>query len=234
MTKFCLISTIFFLLAFPVHFFGRTDADSLLELRDNNYKDYIDFRNSMGQRTWINMVNLNSKAYEIIKNDEQLIKFLKRERELTKELNTEISQLQMQITLLKKEAEIQRLLIDEKNYISKLFLIVIGALLILFLIILILFIDRQTRYRTTRMELEKSWMIDNKKDQEKDLEIENKLNYRIQELELKNKQLNNKNSELQHELTNRNELLEKEINSKKKIEEEIKTMISQIKQNKSG
>ncbi|MBN2174775.1 MAG: hypothetical protein JW731_11635 [Bacteroidales bacterium] len=203
--------------------------DSLFRERNEKFNDYLIFRNTMGQRTWENLVNLNSKAHEVLKLDKEIITILKKEIGELQILKSEYEQLQLQILALKKEAEIQRTITEDKKYMINILLIVIAGLGILLLIMLVLFIDRQTRYRTARLELERLWHMG--VHPENDHESEDMIKYKLlnENLEKEIEKLKNQNQEIKKHLLDTEEKLHRETESKNKIESEIRSMIEDIK-----
>jgi hypothetical protein len=213
---------------------GKTaDTDSLMEQRRLKYEDYLEFRNTMGQRTWINLVNLNNKAFEILKQDDQIIGILNMERSRISQLKAENEKLMLRISILEKEAEIQEMLLNDKKYYANVYLGIIGFMTLLFFVMLILFIDRQARYRSSRLELERIWVTGEHKNTGLDEREINMLKHHVHTLETERDQLRSTNETMRKDMQLKDEELEKTIQSKKRIESEIKLLIAQLKEKSS-
>jgi len=209
------------------------NADSLLEQRRIKYDTYLQFRNTMGQRTWINLVNLNNKAYEILKQDDWIIGILNSERNRISKLTAENDKLQLEIGILKKEAKIQEMLINDKKYYANIYLGIIGFLTLLFFAMLILFIDRQARFRSIKLELERIWTSGEHKKTGMDNEEISLLKQQQLMMESERDRLKSANESLRNDVAIKEQELKKAIEAKNRIESEIRTLINQLKQKSS-
>lgn len=205
-------------------------VDSVLHKRNQAYQDFKLFQDNMEVRTWINMVNLTDKANKVIEIDNDIISNnLSLEIEKNALLLVQIEKLKLEVILLEKELELKEIILEERQYLYNILIIAVGIISILFLVMLVLFIDRQTRYRNTKSELEKFWRShDDVSDTGNQQQIQ-KLNKQIENLGTDNINLKNKMNELQQAIDLKEKELNSEIESKKLVEEEIKKMILQIK-----
>ena len=210
---------------------GRSVVDSVIHQRNETYLDYKHFIESMEARTWINMVNLTTKAKAVVEIDNDIINYyLFKELEKNKKYSGQIEKLNMEIAMLKKESEVRKMVLEEKRFLLNVLFIIIGTISILFLIILILFIDRQVRYRSVKVELERAY------SGKEDYPTENDKQQEVMELNMKTGRLNSEISTLKSEIIglkkanmDKEEELQKEISSRKQVEEEIRELIKQIK-----
>jgi len=211
--------------------YSQTALDSVILQRNNSLKTLQSLEENTEQRSWLKISDLNSRAMDIIDIDNSLINdFLFREIRQNNRLEDKIEKLNLEMALVKKETELQSRILDENKYLVKVLLISICALSIVFLVFLILFIDRQIRYRSIKLELERTWPIREEINTDSSLEHEViKLNKQVGELNQKNSSLINEIEMLKNENEESQHILEKEKQSKKQFEEEIKKLILQIK-----
>ncbi len=210
---------------------GQTAIDSALNQRAEAYINYKTMFENVNGETRANMSLRIAKATEIIEMDNRLIDdFLTKEIERNNLLTANMGKLNLEIALSKKDAEVSKMILDERNYIMKILLIMLGIFSILFLIALILYIDRFIKHSKIRFELDNLWItLKEKSEAATDTgELQN-LNAIVNQLKDENSRLKSDCSELikKNEATATN--LQKEIDSKKLMEEEIKKLISQIK-----
>ncbi len=215
---------------FASNMYSQVPVDSALQQRNNAYLDYKHFQESMEVRTWINMVHLTNKAKNVIDIDNAIIdNILNNEIQKNKTLADEIEKLKLEIILLQKEAELKEIILKERQYLYNILIISIGILSILFLIILILFIDRQTRYRNAKTELERLWRTKDDTPKEGNDQQFQKLSNQLNDLNSENTGLKNKILEMQKTIDKKDDDLNNEMKSKKLVEEEIKKLILQLK-----
>ena len=204
--------------------------DSILQRRNNSYLDYKQFQENMEVRTWINMVNLTDKANIVIGLDNDIIdNILQNEVQKNKALKQEIEKLKLEIILLQKEVELKEIILKERKYLYNVLIISIGIISILFLVMLILFIDRQTRYRNAKTELERLWRTQDDNPLESSDQQFLKLSNQLNDLGSENIGLKNKVLEMQKAIDKKDNDLKIEMKSKKLVEEEIKKLILQLK-----
>ncbi len=205
--------------------------DSLLLERQIKMKDYENFIDNMQERSWINLVNSHEKSAAIIELDDQIINnYLEKERRKRKELTEKIESQNLDIALLKKETQVQQMILDEKRFMNRTLLIVIGSISLLFFVLLILYIDRQSRFRAARMELEHLWKthedIDASALQKDEINIIREQLFKttdeVEKLKKENQQLLNEKAKVEKNL-------KKEITVRNEAEQEIKSLIEQIK-----
>jgi len=211
--------------------FGQSPADSILLQHNHYYNDFKNTEDSLKPLNRNNLMILNGKARNLIEIDNTIIKqYLYYEIENNKLLTHKVEQLTLEITLLQKESEVDRQLADERQYFMKILLIVSGIFGLLLILTVILFIDRQIRYRSIKLELERTWPLkeERRKDGQSLREI-NELNNKIDEMKSKNLALTSQVEELNRKINEKDESLVKELSSKKQIEEEIRKLIAQIK-----
>jgi hypothetical protein len=188
-------------------------------------------RDTKGQKTWLNMSDESSAANKVVEIDNSLIDlYLKKEMEQNRILENEIEKLAMEIDFINKEAGHQNKIIEDNKHMNNIMMIVIGSLILLLVIALILFIDRQIRFRSIQIELERTWPL--REELNKDSNLQNdlmQLNKQIGELSLKNSHLLDEIKDLKHHTNEKEETLQKEILLRKQIEDEIKKLIIQLK-----
>jgi hypothetical protein len=227
-TRSCLIILLFHSTVFV---FSQTAIDSVLLLRNSAFTDFRLMEENPGELTRNKLADLNSKAKNVIEIDNTIINYyLYKELEKNRSLEEKADKLILEIALLKKESELQTVVLAERRYLLNLLLFTIGVFGLLFLIALIFFIDRQIRYRSIKLELER--MLPLREEINKDSQFQKDimlLNKQIGELNIKNVSLISEINELKKKNIEKDETLNKEINSKKLFEEEIKKLIVQIK-----
>jgi len=203
--------------------------DSLLSDRQTKLQDYTQFKNGMKERTWINLIELNKLAGEVIKADNDLIWYhLDREAGRNKELLTENEKLRLEMAFLDKEAEMRKAQIDEHRYLNNLFMIIILGISAALIISLGFLIGQFRRNRHAVYELERLWSMND--DQSASLrEKENELNKQIRLLEVENEAIQQELSLLSDQKSVARKKLEDEIKSRKKAEDEIRDLINQVK-----
>jgi hypothetical protein len=210
---------------------GQPVLDSVLDQRTKLYEEFRLMHESKGQKTWLKMSEESSVANKLIEIDNSLIDlYLNKEMDRNRVLENEIEKLTLEIDFIKKEAEHQNKIIEDNKHIITITIIVIGSLILLLVIALVLFIDRQIRFRSIKIELERTWPL--REELNKDSSLQNdliQLNKQIGELSLKNNNLQDQLKDLKQYSLEKEENLQKETQSRKQIEEEIKKLIIQIK-----
>jgi hypothetical protein len=205
--------------------------DSVLVSRNLQLTDYYRFKDGMKERTWINMVNLGDKALQIIESDNLILdNFLQNEMNKSQKLNTKLEAANLEILLLKREVEVNSIILEEQRFLNTNLIIITGVSIILFVILLILFIDRQIRYRSTNMELERLWArSDDQPIQIKEDKLNDLQQKEFESLTEQNKVIKRKLEEMSELKIGNENALQKEIDSRMEVEKEIKSLISQIK-----
>jgi hypothetical protein len=211
--------------------FGQPELDSIIHQRNYVQTEYRLLDESPGKKTWTKMAEINSSAKELIKIDNALIDYyLYKAIEKNNSLKDQLDNLTLEITLLKKEYELQSSTIEENESQVNILLILIGGLFLFFIVVLVMFIDRQIRFRSIKLELERTWPIREEFKQDGNLLQDiNQLSKQVGELTLKNSALTSELTEIRENNREKEKLLEKEIQTKKLIEEEIKQLILQLK-----
>lgn len=211
--------------------FGQTNLDSVLSQRNKLYEEFRLMRDTKGQKTWLKMADESVAANKVIEIDQSLIDlYLKKEMEQSRMLENEIEKLTLEIDFIKKESSHQNKIIEDYKHMINIMMIVIGSLILLLVIALILFVDRQIRFRSIKLEMERTWPL--REELNKDSSLQNdlmQLNKQIGELSLKNSSLQDELKELKHHNTEKEETLQKEVLLRKQIEDEIKKLIVQLK-----
>lgn len=211
---------------------GQNNLDSLVLQRVLMFRDFSKTVDSLKLHSRSNLIQINQRAMKVIDLDNRLIDdFLNRERENNRLLTERAEQLVLELTLLQKEADLNRAIARERSYIMKALLIGTGVILILFIVVLILFIDRQIRFRSIKLELDHSWSVRDSKPQElPDPALILELKSKLELLTVKNHDLGDQIDRLTTKVSEQEDVIENEKTSKKKIEEEIKKLILQIRQ----
>ena len=210
---------------------ANENLDSIIVSRNNQLTDYYRFKDGMEKRTWINMVDLNKKALQVIETDNLILdNHLKLEMNRSGKISDKLENAKLEILLIKREIELNSIMLEEQRFLNTNLVIAASVSIILFLIVLILFIDRQIRYRSTRMELERFWSKSDDhpiptQTSEENTKQRNKINSLIEQ----NKEIKEQLEEISNKKRDQESQLQKEISSRRNVEEEIKDLISQIK-----
>jgi len=208
---------------------ANENLDSIIVSRNNQLTDYYRFKDGMTKRTWIKMVELNDKALQVIETDNLILdNHLKLEMNRSGKLSDKLESANLEILLIKSEIELNSIMLEEQRFLNTNLIIASSVSIVLFLIVLILFIDRQVRYRSTRMELERFWSKnDDQSTQiwENNRKQRNKINSLIEQ----NKEIKEQLEKISDKKREQENQLQHEINSRQKVEEEIKELILQIK-----
>jgi len=210
---------------------ANENLDSILVSRNNQLTDYYRFKDGMEKRTWINMVDLNKKALQVIETDNLILdNHLKLEMNRSGKISDKLENAKLEILLIKREIELNSIMLEEQRFLNTNLVIAASVSIVLFLIVLILFIDRQIRYRSTRMELERFWSKSDDhpiptQTSEENTKQRNKINSLIEQ----NKEIKEQLEEISNKKRDQENQLQKEISSRRNVEEEIKDLISQIK-----
>lgn len=247
---------VFLTITIPFYLLGQPAIDSIVTERNNKYQDYLQFRESLKKHTWSDLMKLKDQAGEIIKTDNTLInEYLSRELSKVKEKEVEAEKLRNEIKMAQKDIEAKETILKEREDFTKMLfysLIGSGILIVIFLGILI---DRHLRYIRLKDEIERIWASaedsddDLYKNEELIKEIKSlkrdkeKLLNRIDEFSQTNKdnsdfsdklrneikQLREENRELLKSFHDKEQALQKEIQTRKAVEDEIKELIRKIK-----
>ncbi|MCB0805849.1 MAG: hypothetical protein KDC05_08630 [Bacteroidales bacterium] len=211
--------------------FSQAILDSLLLDRKLMKDDYTEFRDHMNERTWINLVTIQEKANDLLEVDNKIINnYLERELRKKKEYRDSIEKLNLDIALLTKENEVQQMILDEKSFLNRTLLIIIGSVSLFFFVLLILYIDRQSRFRAARLELERYWNTghdaESKSLQKDEINTLREQLYKTSD-EIEKLKKENKSAQSMKELAENK--LREEIADRRKAEQEIQQLIEQLK-----
>lgn len=223
-----------FLLVFIIALFYQDlqaqNIDSLLQARKNHFQEYIQYKKNLGERTWIKLVNLSNLANKVIESDNQLIDYYNKGNNRNSNILAKTEELNLEITLLKREAEIQKMVLDERKSYFNTLLLIIGGIGILLISLLIFAIDRHVRFRNTKMELERTWAgeIEIPKVSTSEQEFI-KVNNEIRSLSTENTKLKDQVLELMNKIKEKEKILDEELDSRKQLKQEIRNLITQIK-----
>lgn len=211
--------------------YAKQNLDSLLVSRSHQLTDYYRFKDGMKERTWVNMVNLNNKALQLIETDNMILNnHLELEMSRSSRIAEKLEKTNLEILLLNREIEVNSIMVEEQRFLNTNLVIITAVVIVLFVIVLILFIDRQIRYRSTRMELERFWARGDEQPgthnlTEKGVDKQKEIN----SLTKQNNTFKQQLEEIIKQKSTQDNQLQKEINSRKEVESEIKSLISQIK-----
>jgi hypothetical protein len=246
----------FLLAIMPFYNIGQPVIDSVISERNNKYQDYLQFRESLKKHTWTDLMKLKDQAGDILKKDNVIInEYFSRELLKIKKKEAEIDKLKNEIKMAQKEIEAKEtIMAGREDFSEKLFYSLIGSGLLIIILLGVL-IDRHLRYRRLKDEIERIWASaeDNDDNLYKNEELikeikslkrdkENLLN-RIDEFSRTNKdnsdftdklrneitQLREENRELQKSFQEKEAALQKEIQTRKAVEDEIKELIRKIR-----
>jgi hypothetical protein len=235
--------------------FSQSIGDSVLQERSKAYSDYRDFRENMGERTWLNLVNLTLRAEDILEMDNNIIhNYLNKELERNKSLSEQNNSLNLDIAVLKNEIASKNKLLDDRDYYFNILMYLAIIFLILLIVVTFLYINRLVKNKSLQIELERQWAQPEDKiskayyedeiarisAQRKNLETENQeLKIKLEKSlthdrkednsEYKNQidQLKKQNNNLAEDKFELEQKLEKELATRKNIEAEIRELIKQ-------
>jgi hypothetical protein len=207
------------------------DIDSLLQLRGNSFQEYTQYKKNLGERTWIKLVNLSNLANNVIELDNELVDYyFSKGIDRNNVYKAKAEELNLEISLLKREAEIQKMVLEERKILFDTLLKIIGGVSLFFIVLLIFSIDRHIRYRNTKMELERTWagQIDTHKESTSEQEFL-KVNKEIRYLSTENTKLKDQVLELMNKIKEKEKVMDEELKYRKGLKEEIRNLITQIK-----
>jgi len=231
MRRFYFLLSIFLFISFTNNLIAQNSLDSLLRQRSIQLNDYNDYREGMTERTWLKLVTIHEKAAGIIETDGRIINdYLAREIAKNRELSNSIEKLKLDIALLNKETEVQKMILEEKSFMTRTLLFVAGGIGLLFFVMLILYIDRQSRFRAAKMELEHLWKTH--EDPETKSLRKDEINTLREQLFKTTDEIEKLKKEYQTALAQKKQaekLLNDEITNRREAELEIKELIDQIK-----
>lgn len=203
--------------------------DSLVTDRNTKFQEFSGFKNNMESRTWINLVELGTKADAVIEADNILIRnILENEIDRNTKLSEQNEQLILEMAALKNEQERRQNQLRNHQKLNNLLLLVVLGLSLGFITSIILFIHHYRKYRHTRFELEQYWSMNDEQSLQL-VEREKNLRKQIQLIEIENKAMQKEFVALSNQKTAAKNKLEEEINSRRKAEEEIRELIGQLK-----
>lgn len=211
---------------------ANQELDSILISRNHQLSDYYRFKDGMKERTWINLVDLNSRGLQLIETDNLVLNnYLEFEMNKVNDLNDKLEKANLEILLFNREIELNSIVLEEQRFLNSNLVIIAGILIVLFVVVLILFIDRQIRFRSTKMELERFWaQNDDQPVSEPEIKASTVKQEELDSLAEQNKAIKRKLEEMSNQKRVKESELYKEINSRKEMEKEIKLLISQIKE----
>ena len=185
----------------------------------------------MGERTWIKLVNLSKLANRVIELDNELVDiYFSKEKEHSSALKAKAEELNLEISLLNRELEVQKTVLEERKFLFDTLLKIILGLTLLFIVLLIFSVDRHIRYRNTRIELERSWAGQNEVPSPNTSEQEFvKVNREIRSLTNENTKLKDQVLELMSKIKEKEKIMDEELKARKQLKEEIRSLITQIK-----
>ena len=207
------------------------NIDSLLKLRNNSFQEYTQYKENLGERTWIKLVNLSNLASNVIELDNELVDYyFSKGIDRNKTFKAKAEELNLEISLLKREAEIQKSVLEERKFLFDTLLKIIGGVILLFIILLIFSIDRHIRYKNTKIELERTWagQIDLPKESTSEQEFL-KVNKEIRSLSNENTKLKDQVLELMNKIKEKEKVMDEELKHRKGLKEEIRNLIKEIK-----
>lgn len=222
------------LVIFTLFFFQVShtqNIDSLLEQRDQKFQEYTQFKENLNERTWINLVNLSNLANDVIELDNQIVEYYNINGGVNNNAyKSKAEDLNLEVSLLKREAEIQKSILDERQFLFNTLLMIIGGFTLLLIGLFIFAIDRHIRFRNTKMELERTWAgeIEIPKVSTSEQEFI-KVNKEIRSLSAENTKLKDQVIELMNKIREKEDILDEELNSRKQLKDEIRNLITQIK-----
>ena len=211
---------------------GQTALYSVIVQRKDTLSEFRRIEDSLKIPSRGNLLMLIGKAKSLIAMDDRLISYyLEREIQNNRLLAEKAEQLSFEVSLLQKEAEINKILSDERGYIQKIMLIGLLVTGCFFIVALILFIDRQIRYRSIKLELDRTWPLMEvlQKDEPPQSDV-HELKQKILMLQAKNLDYETQIMNLSQKMKANEESFANELNSKKQIEEEIRKLITRLKE----
>lgn len=205
--------------------------DSLKLDREGKLMEYSEFKNSMTERTWVNLIELGKRAEAVIDADNDLIlTHLEKEINHYREISKKHETLNMELALTQSESSKNNTQIEEYKQLNNVLLLVVAILLIILFSTLILLSNIYRKSNQTTFELEKFWSMRDElsmvhKDKEKELTKQLRL------LEIENKAMHKEFTLLSDQKIAAKKKLDQEIQSRQKVEREIKGLIGQLKRN---
>ena len=151
------------LVIFTLFFFQVShtqNIDSLLEQRDQKFQEYTQFKENLNERTWINLVNLSNLANDVIELDNQIVEYYNINGGVNNNAyKSKAEDLNLEVSLLKREAEIQKSILDERQFLFNTLLMIIGGFTLLLIGLFIFAIDRHIRFRNTKLKIMKARIL---------------------------------------------------------------------------
>jgi hypothetical protein len=210
---------------------GQFSYDSVLTRRNKLWTDYETYRKSEEKNTWVKLSALDKKAAEILLIDHEIINYhLRLQQEKAVYLQDMVEKLNLERALLKKESEVQSLLFEEQRFMIKILMFTSAFFFLISLVLLFFMIDRNTRYRSLKIEIDRIWSMKEMK-QPGELKPDETDHFRstMRELNEVNARLEMKNQNLEKLLHEKSELLNREIDKNKTTEKEVKDILDLIK-----
>ncbi|MCD4744921.1 MAG: hypothetical protein K8R58_01325, partial [Bacteroidales bacterium] len=156
MKRFIFLLIVFALPFSTINLFAANPVDSVLQKRNSAYQDYKAFKESMKERTWLNLINLNFKIEDVVKIDDKIIEiYLPAEINKNIELSKQLTELNNEFELLKQKNIEQQNQLKENNDKIQILIIALGFTSLLFIIFLILFINKFLRHKKIQPEINK-------------------------------------------------------------------------------
>lgn len=207
------------------------NIDSLIQSRNQLLQDYTLFKENMGERTWLNLVKLSDLSHEIIELDNLIVDYsISQGIDQHNSIKARAEELNLEITLLKRESEIQKMVLDERKTMYTTLLFIIGGISVLLILMIIFASDRHVRFINTKMELERTWAgeIEVPKVSASEQEFR-KVNQEIRSLSTENTKLKDQVLELMSKINEKEKILDEELVSRKQLKTDIRNLITQIK-----
>lgn len=200
-----------------------------MDLREAEFQAYTQFKENMEQRTWLNLVELGNKATAVIERDNQLIDaYSDVQDNLMESLQREKKQMALEISYLADQEEKLEQTLSKYQRMNTILLFVTAGLVLIGIIVFTLLVIRTNQYKANQIELERFWSMQDEYSiahQEK----ESELLRQIRLLEIEQKAMQKEFVLLSDQRTEAKRKLEQEISNRRKVEEEIKELLGQIK-----
>lgn len=210
----------------PLH---AQDIDSLMGQRESKLHAYSHFKDTMQQRTWINLVDLGKRAQAVIDADNELVNTLLINMQDRNSANTILhEEMNLQLAMLESENQKRKLQLTEYTKLNQVLLIIIIGLTAGLITALVLLTNQYRKNRLAGFELERLWSMND--DQSIALrEREKNLEKQIRLLEIENKTMHKEFMLISDQKSHTKKQLQEEIDSRRKVEKEIKDLLGQIK-----
>lgn len=205
------------------------NTDSLMTDRQVKFDEYSQFKDQMSERTWINLVELGKKADKVLDADNALLQsYFEEELAQNRSLVVRNEELMLEIAGLRNDYEKRNTRLHDYRQMNNTLLLIILGLSILFIASIIILVNQYRKNKQITFELQRFWSMNDDqsvliREKAKDLEKQ------IHLLEIENKAMHKEFIHISDQKIAAKKRLEAEIQSRRKVEQEIKDLLLQLK-----